>query len=175
MLKQFVYFVSDYRRYISGSRLKGLYVWMSWGVIGVLFYRIERAFYLLLGRSLYRVLRVFFYPALSLVQALSHIDISYMADIGPGLCVLHFSQGIVIAQDVIIGKNITLAGGSIIGRKKSFRKGEYVIGDNVELGVNAVIIGPVIIGDNVKIGALACVVKNCDSGNTLVGVPSHIV
>lgn len=175
MLKQFKYFISDYKRFSAGSYLKGLYVWMNWGVIGIFFYRLERSLFLLVGRKTYRIIRVLLFPLLSIIQALSHIDISYLADIGPGVCVLHYSQGVVIAQNVVVGKNLTLSGGNIIGRKKNFEIGEYVVGDNVEMGVNSVIMGPVIIGDNVKIGALACVVRNSESSVTLVGVPAHEV
>lgn len=66
-----------------------------------------------------------------------------------------------------------MVGGNIIGRKKNFTVGEYIIGNNVELGANAVIIGPLKIGNNVKIGASACVVKDSGSNITLVGVPAH--
>ena len=101
------------------------------------------------------------------------MTINYRADIGPGLCILHTTQGCVIGPDVIIGDNLTMVGGNIIGRKRNFIVGEYTIGNNVELGANAVIIGPLTIGDNVKIGASACVVKSFSSNITLVGVPAH--
>lgn len=47
-----------------------------------------------------------------------------------------------------------------------------MIGNNVNLGANAVILGPVILGDNVTIGALALVNKDFESDCTLVGVPA---
>lgn len=101
------------------------------------------------------------------------MTLNYRAEIGPGLCILHSTQGCVIGPDVVIGDNLTMVGGNIIGRKKNFTVGEYIIGNNVELGANAVIIGPLKIGNNVKIGASACVVKDSGSNITLVGVPAH--
>ncbi len=112
------------------------------------------------------------YPILSLVRALSNLDINYAADIGPGLVVLHNSHGVVINGKVKAGANLTLVGGNIIGGKKAMKENRYIIGSNVTLGANAVIIGPVVIGDNVKIGASACVVKDAPSNCTLVGVPA---
>ena len=51
-----------------------------------------------------------------------------------------------------------------------------MIGNNVDIGVGAKIIGPVEIGDNIRIGANAVVVDSFnESGVTIVGVPAHIV
>lgn len=50
---------------------------------------------------------------------------------------------------------------------------EICIGDNVSLGANAVILGPIIMGNNVMIGAGAVVVKNANDGEVLIGVPAH--
>jgi len=46
-----------------------------------------------------------------------------------------------------------------------------MLDDNVNLGANAVILGPIVLGDNITIGALALVNKDFKSGCTLVGVP----
>jgi len=51
-----------------------------------------------------------------------------------------------------------------------------VIGDNVDIGQNAQIIGGIRIADNVRIGAGAVIVKDIlTPGVTVVGVPGHIV
>lgn len=48
------------------------------------------------------------------------------------------------------------------------------IGNNVDIGFGAKIIGGIKIADDVKIGAGAIVVKDClRKGATLVGVPAH--
>ena len=120
----------------------------------------------------YFFVRVFFYPILCFIQALSRIEINYHADIGPGLKILHPSMGVVINGSCIIGDNLTLVGGNIIGLSKSVEGKDFVIGNNVTLGANACIIGPVRLGNNINIGALACVVKDAESNTTLVGVPA---
>lgn len=170
--RQLLFFIDDYKICTGGIWWKGFYVWMSCGVIGILIYRIERCIFGLIGQG-YKYLRVFLYPFLSLLQTLCHLDISYKADIGPGLSIAHFSLGVVIAENVVIGRNCKLIGGNVIGRKRYFSYGEFIIGDNDEIGANAVIIGPLKIGSNVKIGAQACVVKDAKSDITLVGVPAQ--
>ena len=48
-----------------------------------------------------------------------------------------------------------------------------VIGNNVDIGVGAKIIGNVYIADDCKIGAGAIVVKSCkEKGKTLIGCPA---
>ena len=103
----------------------------------------------------------------------SNLDIHYKANIAGGILVLHPSVGVVISGQAVIGKNLTLTGGNVIGVKRKTEKGEFLIGDNCSFGANATLIGPVIIGNNISIGASACVIHNCLMDNsTLVGVPA---
>lgn len=50
-----------------------------------------------------------------------------------------------------------------------------MIGDNVFVGANVVIIGDVHIGDNCIIGAGAVVVKSIPDNSIVVGNPAHII
>ena len=48
------------------------------------------------------------------------------------------------------------------------------LGDRVDIGVGAVIIGNVTVADNVKIGANSVVTKSIDEDGTVcAGVPAH--
>ncbi|HIE39355.1 MAG TPA: hypothetical protein EYP77_09865 [Anaerolineae bacterium] len=53
--------------------------------------------------------------------------------------------------------------------------GVFMIGDNVNIGANAVILGPIILGDNITIGASAMVNKSFRSACTIVGVPAKMI
>lgn len=48
-----------------------------------------------------------------------------------------------------------------------------VLGDNVEIGVGAKVLGRIHIGNNVKIGANAVVIRDVPDGATAVGVPAR--
>ena len=54
-------------------------------------------------------------------------------------------------------------------------KGRPVLGDNVSLGANVTIIGPVHIGNNVVIGAGSVVVKDVPDNCVIAGNPAKII
>lgn len=74
-----------------------------------------------------------------------------------------------------IGKNFTFRNGLTIGNKNNDNTLLPVIGNNVEVGANVVIIGDIHIGDNVIIGAGAVVVKNVPSNVVIAGNPARII
>lgn len=97
------------------------------------------------------------------------------ADIGEGLRVWHVGD-IVIHRNAVIGSNCQLHGMNCIGNKGIAESGVPVIGNNVNIGVGAKIIGDIYIADNVTIAANAVVTKSCyQEGAVLAGVPAKIV
>jgi len=129
--------------------------------------------YLTFGTG-WRIARILISPLLNLAYAYSNCEIHYKATIGPGISILHASTGIVISGQSHIGKNLTLAGGNMIGIHAG-KPGKLIIGDNCYLGANAVIIGPLTIGDNTTIGACALVTKSFEGNVTLIGVPAKSI
>ena len=173
-MSQFSCFISDVKRMLGKHKIRIVYVWLSRSFWGILLYRLERSLFLIFGRT-YSYLRVPLVPVFNLIQAYSNIDIHYKADIKKGLSILHPSVGIVISGQSVIGENLTLTGGNVIGVHRPSSKGTFVIGNQCSLGANATIIGPVILSDNITVGASACVVKSCHiPESVLIGVPAHI-
>jgi serine O-acetyltransferase len=95
------------------------------------------------------------------------------ACIGPGLRIYHFG-GIMISHSATIGRNCTLRHNVCIGTRYASDDAPQ-IGDNVEFGVGAVVIGRIRIGNNVRIGANAVVLTDVPDNSTAVGVPAHLV
>lgn len=103
------------------------------------------------------------------------IDISYDTLIGPGFYIGHFG-GIVVNQNVIIGRNCNISPGVILGQtNRGPKKGCPIIGDNVFIGPGAKIIGSIVIGNNVAIGANSVVTIDVPDNAVVVGVPGRIV
>jgi serine acetyltransferase len=157
------------------KRINGKGKWWRW--LGCWFtatfwviasYRIERALYLAFGPA-WSLMRVILAPLIFLLRPwIGAGEISYIADLGRGLRVLHPGLGVVVTQHTHAGQHLVLTGGNCIGGWP-----EIVLGDNVMMGVNSVILGPVRIGDNAQIGAGAVVVKDVPDNETVVGVPAH--
>ncbi|RMX24909.1 serine acetyltransferase [Limosilactobacillus reuteri] len=90
----------------------------------------------------------------------------------PGITVWH-NGTVVINGDAHIGTGCIFHGNNCIGNNGKDLKAP-IIGNNVELGVGASIIGGVKIANNVKIGAGAVVLSSCEEeGVTLVGIPAR--
>lgn len=169
---QMRYFFEDIQRMLGKTKWRILIIWMSRSFCGIFMYRMERALYLLLGNN-YKYVRIPITPILYVIQAYSNIDIHYKSNIQGGILILHPSLGVVISGQAIIGANLTLVGGNLIGSKKTSKKGDFVIGDHCHFGGNATLIGPLILSDYIQIGAHACVVDNFyESHQVLVGVPA---
>ena len=147
-------------------------IWLnpSFGVI--LNYRLDRFFYLVFGNA-WTIIRIFFPLHLIFRVIYCSSEIHFRANIGKGLRILHPTLGVVVNGKAIIGRNLILTGGNCIGFRGASDVGKLVIGDNVNLGANAVILGPVMVGDNVKIGAGAVVISDVESDQTVVGVPAE--
>ena len=174
-MSQSRFFIQDVKRMLGKHKIRIIHIWLSRSFAGVFLYRLERGLFLFFGKP-YGYLRILFIPIINLIQAYSNVDIHYKANIKGGILILHPSVGCVISGKAIIGKNLTLTGGNVIGVGKKFNCNEFTIGDNCNLGANATIIGPLKIGANIKIGASACVVRDCLKDNSiLVGVPAKVL
>lgn len=101
------------------------------------------------------------------------VEIPDTTIIGKGLQIYH-GQGLVINSKCIIGENVLLRHNTTIGNSK---KGGNcpVIGDNVEIGSNSVIIGEIVIGNNSIIGAGSVVLKDIPPYEVWGGVPARFI
>ncbi|MCC8153176.1 MAG: hypothetical protein LIP01_02525 [Tannerellaceae bacterium] len=73
-----------------------------------------------------------------------------------------------------IGKYCKLHGNICIGNDGLSMEAP-IIGDNVDIGVGAKIIGNVKVANNIIIGAGSIVVKDCDKEGVWAGVPSKFL
>lgn len=101
----------------------------------------------------------------------SGVEIGAQCKIGKNCDIWH--SGVVINGDV--GENCIFHGNNIIGNKGKGKEAQNPkIGNGVDIGANAVIIGDVIIADNCVIGAGAVVTKSfTEPGSVIVGVPGR--
>lgn len=105
------------------------------------------------------------------------IELPWKTRIGPGFRIDH-GQSLVINDHTVFGSRCHVRSCTTIGNKQ-LRDGTYsaspVFGDDVDIGANAVIIGPITIGDRVRIGAGAVVLKDVPADHVAVGNPARVV
>ncbi|MFL0194459.1 serine O-acetyltransferase EpsC [Clostridium sp. WILCCON 0269] len=108
-------------------------------------------------------------------RALTGIEIHPGAQIGKGLFIDH-GMGVVIGETAEVGDNVTLYHGVTLGGTgKDTGKRHPTVGNNVFIGSGAKLLGPIVIGDNVKIGANSVVLKDVPSNCTAVGIPARTI
>lgn len=92
-----------------------------------------------------------------------------------GLILWHYGS-VIVNPNARIGKNCQIHGNCCIGNLRIDSQESPVIGDNVDIGQGAQILGAIRIADGVHIGAGAVVLKDILTPNaTVVGVPGREV
>jgi len=101
------------------------------------------------------------------------IEIPYTARIGRHVVIEH-QHGIVIHGASVIGDGCILRQGVTLGNRRLDRPLEApVLGQRVNVGAGAKILGGVHVGDGASIGANAVVVDDVPAGVTVVGIPAR--
>jgi serine acetyltransferase len=134
-----------------------------------------------IGRALYElftgvILSIYCYRSIR-VYLSNHLNIGIWKLFKQKTTLPH-PVGIVIGFKVILGKGCIIYQNVTIGTKdtKNFKNAPYpIIGDNVTIYANSIIIGDISIGDNVIIGAGAIVLNDIPSNSIVIGNPAKIL
>lgn len=92
-------------------------------------------------------------------------------EIGENTKLAHNGLGVVIHDKCIIGHDTIIQANVVIGGKDGKAP---IIGDNVQIGAGAVILGGIKIGNNSIIGANAVVTKDVPMNCMALGVPAKV-
>lgn len=102
------------------------------------------------------------------------IEIPASTAIGHGLRLRH-GVGIVVNPAARLGNDVLLRHGVTIGNRNTRDKTACPhIGDSVEIGANAVILGPIRIGDRARIGAGSVVMFDVDADSTVIAAAAEV-
>ena len=106
------------------------------------------------------------FAARALSQAARKIGERFFIDHGMGVVIGETAE---VGDDVLMFHGVTLGGVSMNPGKR-----HPTIGNNVQIGAGAKVLGPVTVQDNAKIGANAVLVKNLPADHVGVGVPARV-
>ncbi len=147
--------------------------WAAQGFWVMLVYRFGRWRYTI-ENVLVRKICSFIYKFLyKLVQILTGIEMPCEAEVGNNFLIDHFG-GIVISGYAKFGDNCRLRNGVVVGLKNVSEPCAPQIGNNVDIGAGAKILGNIKIGNNVNIGANSVVLTDVPDNAIAVGVPAVI-
>jgi serine O-acetyltransferase len=126
-----------------------------------------------------RLLEVLPYVFQRVMIALTGIQISADAHIGPGLYIPH--GGFIVIGAGRVGRNCNFYQGVTLGLSvdtldsPDFKSSVPTLGDGVWVFPGAVIVGDVTVGDDAAVSANSLVVRDVPPGGVVMGVPARLV
>ncbi len=147
--------------------------WGAQGFWALVVYRFGRWTYALPHPLLRKGIGLFYRLAYKCVQILTGIELPCEVVIGRNFVIDHFG-GIVISGYARFGDNCRIRNGVVVGLCRVDDPCAPVIGNDVDIGAGAKLLGRITVGDHCLIGANAVVVRNVPPYSVAVGVPAVV-
>ena len=147
--------------------------WSAQGFWALVVYRFGRWRYDVRPVILRKALSLIYRVAYKLVQIVCAIELPCEVELGRNFVIDH-SGGIVISGYAKFGDNCRIRNGVVVGLSRVDDPCAPVIGNNVDIGAGAKLLGRITIGDNCLIGANAVVIRDVPANSIAVGVPAVV-
>ncbi len=147
--------------------------WAAQGFWVMLVYRFGRWRYGVRPSALRRFLSLLYRMLFKIVQILTGIELPCEVEVGKNFVIDHFG-GIVISGYAKFGDDCRIRNGVVVGLKRVDEPCAPIIGNNVDIGSGAKVLGKIRVGNNVIIGANAVVITDVPDNSIAVGVPATI-
>ncbi|NTV97889.1 MAG: serine acetyltransferase [Chlorobiaceae bacterium] len=148
--------------------------WGSQGFWVMVVYRFGRWRYTIDNGLLRKPFSLIYKCCYKIVQVLTGIELPCEVPVGGNFRIEHFGD-IIVSGYASFGDNCIIRNGVTVGLKNIEEKIAPKIGDNVNIGAGAKILGNITIGSNVDIGANAVVITPVPDNSIAVGVPAKII
>lgn len=148
----------------------------NWGAQGfwvMIVYRFGRWRYGVRITILRRLCSLIYKFLYMLVQITSGIEFPCEVVIGRNFVIDHFG-GIIISGFAKFGDNCRIRDGVVVGLRRVGENYAPTIGNDVDIGSGAKLLGPIRIGDGVLIGANAVVLCDVPDNSIAIGVPAVV-
>ncbi len=137
-------------------------------------YRFGRWRYGIGSRFIRRPFSLLYKILYKFVQILTGIELPCEVPVGRNFRIDHFG-GIIVSGYASFGDDCIIRNGVTVGLKNLDVKRAPRIGNRVNIGAGARILGDITIGDNVDIGANAVVIRSVPDNSIAVGIPARII
>jgi serine O-acetyltransferase len=156
---------NDLKAYKGDWTAQGFWVMLVYR-FGVWRYGVRPAILRKLFSLIYKLLYKF-------IQIITGIELPCEAVVGKNFIIDHFG-GVIVSGYTQFGDNCRIRTGVVVGLKNVEEPGAPVIGNNVDIGSGAKVLGKIRIGNNVLIGANAVVICDVPDDSVAVGIPAVI-
>ena len=147
--------------------------WSAQGFWVMLVYRFGRWRYGIRPGLLRKCFSMAYKVLFKLTQIVTGIELPHEVVSRPNFIIDHFGSR-VISGYAKFGDNCRIRNGVVVGLRRVGDKCGPVIGDDVDIGAGAKLLGPIRIGNNVLIGANAVVLSDVPDNSIAVGVPAVV-
>jgi serine O-acetyltransferase len=157
--------IEDFKTYQGDFGAQGLWV--------MLVYRFGRWRYSVRPVLVRKVFSLIYKILYKVIQIITGVDLPCEVEVGTGFIIDHFG-GIVVSGYSKFGDNCRIRNGVVVGLKNVEDPGAPIIGNHVDIGAGAKVLGKIRIGNHVLIGANAVVITDVPDHSIAVGVPAII-
>lgn len=147
--------------------------WAAQGFWALAVYRFGRWRYTVRPALLRKALSLVYRVLYKLVQIVTGIELPCEVPIGRGFVIEH-SGGIVVSGFARFGENCRIRNGVVVGLARVEDPCAPQIGDHVDIGAGAKLLGNIRIGSHVRIGANAVVLCDVPDHSIAVGIPAVV-
>jgi serine O-acetyltransferase len=147
--------------------------WGAQGFWALVVYRFGRWRYGVRPALLRKFFSLLYKIAFKYIQIVTGIELPCEVEIGNNFVIDHFG-GIIISGFAKFGNDCRIRNGVVVGLRRVDEPRAPVIGNNVDIGAGAKVLGPISIGNNVAIGANAVVLRDVPDNSVAAGVPAVI-
>lgn len=148
----------------------------QWGAQGfwvMCVYRFGRWRYGVKPAILRKAFSLLYHVQYKIIQILTGIELPCEVEIGDNFVIDHFG-GIIVSGYAKFGNDCRIRNGVVVGLRRVEEKAAPIIGNNVDIGAGAKLLGPIRIGDNSLIGANAVVLCDVPPNSVAAGVPAVV-
>lgn len=149
----------------------------NWGCQGfwvMLVYRFGRWRYGVRPTVFRKIFSAIYKLLFKLVQVVTGVELPCEVRVGKNFRIDHFGD-VIISGYARFGDNCIVRNGVTVGLKNIEETVAPTLGNSVNIGAGAKLLGPIIIGDNVDIGANAVVITSVPDNSIAVGIPARII
>jgi len=148
--------------------------WSNQGFWVMVVYRFGRWRYTIINPWLRKPFSMLYKIFYKLVQILTGIELPCEVKVGKHFRIDHFGD-IIISGFTEFGDYCVIRNGVTIGLRREDDPIAPKIGNNVNIGAGAKVLGDITIGNNVSIGANAVVLTDIPDNSIAVGIPAKII